>query len=97
MTKNTKRQLKRDVVEKVTERDNWNCVCCTTGKPLGKSHHAYFGAEAQYDKGRNEEDRLVTICCKCHIEIHDQGNKIKIEKCKDYLKNYYEKRPLRLQ
>ena len=92
--KNTKRKIDPKIAEKVYYRDHCTCVCCRVpNKPLDPCHHAYFGSQAQYDKGRNDEDRLVTCCLDCHRAIHFEGDPNNYrQKCKDYLINYYEYR-----
>ncbi len=87
--KNTKRKITKEVAREVYERDNWQCILCGS-HDIDIPHHVFHGSEAQYDEGRNNPDRLVTVCRDCHYTIHfKKGGSQLREECKNYLKNIY--------
>ena len=88
-----KRKITPKVREEVFDRD-MGCVVCGRSTDIeNHPHHAYYGLDANYWANRNDLDQLVMVCRFCHHEIH-HGTKWFCqeyrEKCKDYLKNYYD-------
>lgn len=60
---NTKsyRQLHRQILE----RDSWRCQNCGSMQNL-EVHHQQFRSRS----GSDEEQNLVTLCAKCHKQLH---------------------------
>ena len=89
--KNTKRKVTTKTKWEVYYRDNGRCVLCGNGGNLERNpHHIFFGNEAQYDKSRNDANKLVVICVSCHWMIHFGGQAESREKrdaCKKYLED----------
>jgi 5-methylcytosine-specific restriction endonuclease McrA len=56
----------------VFQRDDWHCRCCHTMNGLDPHHVVYksFG-------GSDTLDNLLTLCRKCHDDIH--GGRVTIE------------------
>jgi 5-methylcytosine-specific restriction endonuclease McrA len=46
-------------------RDNWHCRCCNNSWSL-TPHHIVF----QSSGGSDDLDNLVTLCLKCHDDVH---------------------------
>lgn len=62
------------ILEEVTERDNYKCQGCGSTVDMERtSHHCYFRSK-YLGKNRDQPFNLVTICRKCHYEIHSKGN-----------------------
>ena len=61
-------------LEETTERDNYTCQCCGSTQDMERtSHHCCFKSK-YFGKNRDKSWNLVTICRKCHYEIHHKGN-----------------------
>lgn len=81
----------RDSVRKaVLERDSIDgCPCCIyCGKPFphGGAHLHHVKKRSQL--GLGEESNLVTLCWKCHAELHDGDMDIQ-RFCEEYLEERY--------
>ena len=46
-------------------RDNWHCRCCNRSDTL-TPHHIVFQSQG----GTDDLDNLVTLCLKCHDDVH---------------------------
>ena len=55
------RQLHRQVLE----RDGWRCQLCGTMSNL-EVHHQNFRSRS----GDDSEQNLITLCTKCHVQVH---------------------------
>lgn len=55
---------------KVLERDNYECQICGNKQQLVVHHKDCSG---QSDEPNNDIDNLITLCRKCHINIHRTG------------------------
>ena len=55
------RQLRHQVVE----RDGWRCQCC--GQPTNLQVH-HLNPRSRL--GDDAESNLITLCAKCHQELH---------------------------
>lgn len=53
---------------KVFRRDNFQCQICGSGKNL-QAHHITYAR-----RGHEHVDDLVTLCAKCHCEVHKNDN-----------------------
>jgi 5-methylcytosine-specific restriction endonuclease McrA len=49
----------------VLRRDGWRCQSCGTMSHL-EVHHKHFRSQSGPDSERN----LITLCAKCHAQIH---------------------------
>jgi hypothetical protein len=62
----------RNIRERILRRDEWRCrICCKTisDDPSLNVHHK------DWDRQRNQDDNLVTLCGACHRAIHREGYK----------------------
>lgn len=84
--KNTKRKISRETAEEVMNRDKG---CIVDGALIQEIHHAYYWNEAEYSEDRNDANKLVWLCRKCHDMIHSRWWNEYREYCKNYLKTYY--------
>jgi len=97
--KNTPARFSQKTKEQIFERDNRRCIFSSQEKPWQCSnvlqfHHVAFGFEAERGTDRNNIEKGVTLCDKCHHEPHHgvtEFVKIIREFCKNYLKKYYGK------
>ena len=67
----TEREKLRDIPEQVRravlERDEYQCqLCGTTGDNRLQLHHVVFRSHG----GRHDAENLVTVCARCHEDIH---------------------------
>ena len=53
--------------QQVLHRDNWRCQLCGAMSNL-EVHHQQFRSHA----GEDAEHNLITLCHKCHGEMHGQ-------------------------
>jgi ATP-dependent DNA helicase RecQ len=58
-------ELYEDVRQQVLRRDGWRCQSCGTMSNL-EVHHREFRSHA----GDDSEENLITLCVKCHADIH---------------------------
>lgn len=87
--KNTKRKITPEVAYEVQARD-WYCIfslidMCKWNGNIEEIHHAFYWLDAQYDKWRNNSDRLVWLCTWCHDHLHSRWWQDYREHCKNYL------------
>jgi hypothetical protein len=60
--------IPEDVYERVLTRDMYMCMHCgNEDRDALHLHHAVYRSRG----GKHEDDNLVTICFRCHREIHD--------------------------
>lgn len=85
--KNT--DIKPSVRKKVLERDSVDgCPCCRyCGRPLLTGAHLHH-VERRSHGGEGTEENLVTLCYKCHANLHNGHSEIQ-DKCREYLKKQY--------
>jgi 5-methylcytosine-specific restriction endonuclease McrA len=50
----------------VLHRDSWRCQSCGTMYNL-EIHHRQFRSQS----GHDSEENLITLCSKCHAQIHN--------------------------
>ena len=55
----------RNLWRQVLERDNWTCQVCGSKQNL-QIHHR----ELRSQQGGDEEFNLVTLCVRCHGQLH---------------------------
>ena len=83
----------RDSVRKsVLERDSIDgCPCCIfCGRPLMSGAHLHH-VKRRSQGGAGIEENLVTLCWKCHAELHNGDMDIQ-RFCKEYLEERYDNR-----
>jgi len=51
--------------EQIFDRDGWRCQKCGSSSNL-EVHHRQFRSQS----GHDAEDNLITLCARCHAEIH---------------------------
>ncbi len=51
--------------QRVLCRDGWRCQSCGTMSNLEVHHRQY-----RSHSGNDSEDNLITLCAKCHADIH---------------------------
>ena len=56
----------RELCKEVLERDGWRCQFCGSLSSV-EVHHQHFKSR----QGADVEHNLITLCCKCHREIHE--------------------------
>ena len=66
---NTVRNITKKVAEQVRARDI-HCIFCPG--EIQEIHHAFYGAESNYGKNRNEADQLVGLCSVHHDQLHSR-------------------------
>jgi 5-methylcytosine-specific restriction endonuclease McrA len=65
-------------------RDNWHCRCCNRSDTL-TPHHIVFQSQG----GTDDLDNLVTLCVKCHDDVHEGRLKIEVkEVCSKFEGSY---------
>lgn len=81
------RQLSCSIARKIAkERDGNKCICCGCKGSL-TVHHIF--QKSKYEKYRNDDDNLVTLCVKCHRRFHEKFCKlINLEMLIKYLEKY---------
>jgi len=55
----------RELCKEVLERDAWRCQSCGSLSAV-EVHHKRFRSH----QGADDKSNLITLCCKCHREIH---------------------------
>lgn len=60
-------------------RDNWHCRYCNRGDTLDP-HHVIFRSQG----GSNAPNNLLTLCRKCHNDIHDGRLRVEVIEVKDF-------------
>lgn len=63
--KKSGRAVPKDLREQILERDNFRCQSCGEDNHL-QVHHI----KHRCDGGNNSPDNLITLCEKCHYEMH---------------------------
>lgn len=63
--KKSGRSVPKDLREQILERDNFRCQSCGDDNHL-QVHHI----KHRCDGGSNSPDNLITLCEKCHYEMH---------------------------
>jgi len=58
----------RELCKEVSERDGWTCQSCGSLSAV-EVHHRRFKSH----QGADDESNLITLCCKCHREIHKRA------------------------
>jgi 5-methylcytosine-specific restriction endonuclease McrA len=58
--------LPREVSRAVYTRDDWHCRYCNRNESLTPHHVVYQSAG-----GGDTLDNLVTLCIKCHNDVHE--------------------------
>jgi ATP-dependent DNA helicase RecQ len=61
-----KSDLYNDLRSQVLRRDGWRCQSCGTMSNL-EVHHKQFRSQS----GHDSEENLITVCSKCHAQIHN--------------------------
>lgn len=56
----------RELHRQVLERDRWRCQACGSMQNL-QVHHMEFRSQG----GEDSEANLITLCARCHTEMHD--------------------------
>ena len=51
--------------EQIFERDGWRCQGCGSSVNL-EVHHRRFRSQS----GNDAEDNLITLCSRCHTDVH---------------------------
>jgi len=49
----------------ILDRDSWRCQGCGSSANL-EVHHRQFRSQS----GHDAEDNLITLCSRCHSEVH---------------------------
>ena len=77
------------VRREVLERDSYEgCPCCIyCGKPLPYGAHLHH-VKRRSQGGQGVAENLVTLCNRCHTNLHN-GNEIIKNYCNEYLKEKY--------
>jgi 5-methylcytosine-specific restriction endonuclease McrA len=86
--KGFKQATSREVVpllrQLVLERDNWTCQRCEATTETVQLHVHHIIPYAQNKMQANDPDSCITLCKKCHKEVHSQeGCKYSDLKCKE--------------
>jgi 5-methylcytosine-specific restriction endonuclease McrA len=55
-----------EVRQQVLRRDSWRCQSCGTISNL-EVHHKEFRSQA----GDDSDENLITLCVRCHADIHE--------------------------
>ena len=55
----------RELHQQVLERDRWRCQACGSMQNL-QVHHMEFRSQG----GKDSEANLITLCARCHAEMH---------------------------
>ena len=58
----------RELCKEVLERDGWRCQSCGSLSAI-EVHHRRFRSH----QGEDAKHNLITLCSKCHREIHDRA------------------------
>ena len=58
----------RQLFKEVLERDGWRCQSCGSLSAV-EVHHKRFRSH----QGADAKNNLITLCCKCHRDIHERG------------------------
>ncbi len=58
----------RELCKEVLERDGWRCQSCGSLSAV-EVHHQRFRSH----QGADDKSNLITLCCKCHREIHERA------------------------
>jgi 5-methylcytosine-specific restriction endonuclease McrA len=58
-------ELYEQLRNQVLRRDGWRCQACGTMSNL-EVHHNEFRSQS----GHDSEQNLITLCAKCHAELH---------------------------
>jgi 5-methylcytosine-specific restriction endonuclease McrA len=58
----------KDLRHQVLRRDGWKCQSCGSMANL-EVHHLKFRSHSGADSDHN----LITLCFKCHSEVHERG------------------------
>ena len=58
----------RELCKEVLERDGWRCQSCGSLSAV-EVHHQRFRSH----QGADAKQNLITLCGKCHREIHEQA------------------------
>jgi len=85
--KNTPAKFTTKTKWEMLKRD-WACIICRSRNNI-EYHHCYYWGQAEYWEDRNDLNKWVCLCHKCHHEIHHWNGMIwqaLRERCKDYLK-----------
>jgi 5-methylcytosine-specific restriction endonuclease McrA len=59
-------ELYEDMRQQVLRRDGWRCQNCGAMSNL-EVHHKEFRSKA----GDDSDENLITLCVRCHADIHD--------------------------
>lgn len=59
--------LPRAISQAVYHRDDWHCRHCNRNESLTPHHVIYQSAG-----GSNAFDNLITLCVKCHNDVHER-------------------------
>lgn len=87
--KNTRRSLNSEIICEIYKRDWFKCILCWS-RELDIPHHVYFWINSEYWEDRNNIEKIVTCCKKCHFNIHHQSWwKDLSEKCIKYIESLY--------
>lgn len=58
----------QELCKQVLERDGWRCQSCGSLYAV-EVHHQRFRSH----QGANAESNLITLCDRCHREIHERA------------------------
>lgn len=62
---------------RIFDRDKYKCCLCGSGQRIEPvPHHCFFKSE-YFEKDRDDDWNLITICMFCHNQIHQKGNRKK--------------------
>ena len=64
------RESYSELHRQVLERDGWRCQTCGRMQNL-EVHHLEFRSHS----GADEEQNLITLCARCHEEVHRRPRK----------------------
>lgn len=64
-----------DTKSRVLFRDSYCCQHCKTKKGTMEVHHLVFRSQG----GSDDAENLITLCKKCHWEVHNAGLKLKLK------------------
>jgi 5-methylcytosine-specific restriction endonuclease McrA len=62
----------RELCQQVLQRDGWRCQTCGSSTDL-QVHHVNLRSRL----GDDAEENLVTLCAKCHNEVHQKSVTVK--------------------
>jgi len=57
----------RKLLQQVLQRDGWRCQACSSSTDL-QVHHVNLRSRL----GDDAEENLITLCSKCHRELHQK-------------------------